>query len=141
MNKYMSNKKNWCYINGYGIIFYDYEIPEIYANTIKRKKLTETGPDLCWEALQNIGINPLLNFSGTVTLCDSSGNPNWAYTEIYEDDDIYWYPLQWQPTLYTAAYDSTRSIIEECQQKIGECLPKSFGYEERICEICGVIIQ
>lgn len=90
------------------------------------------------EELYDKGIVEYIgSFTGESVAIDDNGVQVWSYSEHYNNDVIYYCPMQRISTLFKAAYEDIDEMIAEFQQRIGQYLPDDFDYREYIRNILG----
>ena len=77
------------------------------------------------------------NFTGETFYILDNGRDNWDRSETYDDDSVYYIPVDKYPTLFRSAYNDVNEMIVEFRKKIGEYLPEDFDYRSNIRHIVG----
>lgn len=82
--------------------------------------------------IENIG-----EFSGEAITIEDSGDSNWADTNVFSGDEIYYVGISIYPNLFKQAYKDIDELIDEFKGKVGEYLPEDFDYRGSIKHIVG----
>ena len=77
------------------------------------------------------------SFTGETYPIKDNGNDNWDRSETYDDDSVFYIPVEKYPTLFKTAYRDIDEMIAEFKEKIGEYLPADFDYRSNIRHIVG----
>lgn len=76
-------------------------------------------------------------FTGEAFKLKDDGEVNWLETISYSNSNIYYLPIENQPSLFKAAYASVDEIVDEFKRKMSFYLPEDFDYRNNICMISG----
>ena len=124
----------------FGLVLSEKEIKEI------AKVIFEDFSDEAWRGakyefieviIDTLGLTHISNFTGETSRLLDNGSVNWADTEEYDEDTIYYVPCSVYPSMFTAAYENMDALVQEFKDKIREFVPDDFDYRSRIHAIQG----
>ena len=83
--------------------------------------------------------NLMSSFIGEGYYVNDDGTDNWGHSIYYNDDDVYYIPINKYPNLFKTAYKDIDEIVAEFRERIGEYLPANFDYRSNIRHIVGTV--
>ena len=83
-------------------------------------------------------IDYIGQFTGEANILEDDGSVRWGCETVnYDDDCIYYVPINRQISLFKSAYENMEDIINDFKSRIGEYMPDDFNYRDNICQIVG----
>ena len=77
-------------------------------------------------------------FTGEALYIEDSGSDEWgSQTEYFNNDYIYYVPINRMMSLFKAPYKDMDDMISDFKAKVGEYLPEDFDYRANIRHIVG----
>ena len=83
-------------------------------------------------------IEYVSEFTGEAKYIEDDGSCSWGCDSVhYNDDYIYYVPINRKLTLFKAAYENMDNMIADFKERIGEYMPENFDYRANMRYIIG----
>ena len=77
-------------------------------------------------------------FTGEAKYIEDDGTCGWGCDSVYYNDDyIYYVPINRRLTLFEAAYKNIDDMIADFKERVGEYMPEDFDYRANLRYIVG----
>lgn len=89
------------------------------------------------DVVYKLGIEYISSFTGETYHLLDDGDVDWADSDFFNDDMIYYIHVSKYPNIFEKAYESMDELLAEFKEKIGKYLPNDFDFRGRTRHIVG----
>lgn len=89
------------------------------------------------EVVDKLGIEYISSFTGEAYQLLDDGDVDWADSDFFNDDMIYYIHASKYPNIFKKAYEGMDELLEEFKEKIEKYLPNDFDFRGHTKHIVG----
>lgn len=127
-------------VDDYGLVLFSDDL------RLLAEKIVDDFSECDWEndmysiiedVVDKLGVEYISSFTGETYQLLDDGDVDWADSDFFNDDMIYYIHVSKYPNIFEKAYESMDELLAEFKEKIGKYLPNDFDFRGHTRHIVG----